>query len=582
VFFFAGNPRTGDFQCLWKSLLAVGTTVLFGGSEVEVFVFLTIIGSLSFAVYRLKQELDVKQQAAAEAAEKAARAAAEAANVMAAAKAGALRTFVMGPAPAAAAPPPAPPMPTGVDLEIPACGVDVFSGVLQAGAVYRLRFSGAYRYNGSYTADALYYKHFHSSYGGLTIDGKGLREQDSCQEDRKNSNYTCLVEASGKRLRFNLNPAGGYETDGSLMVNIEQLPAGTKTAQMLEQEEFKKSAESSRSREKQRHAEACHLKAQELKRFVHCHENFLDAKFRTEYLRNHEQEILTVLRQQWTQDYEAVFADPTLVAALRADAPEVLRWHEERIRLIQAAERAQEMATMDEEPASFAVDREVTASTAPYVSQAITELFQFTELADRERRILAEDRQDRVHRPVIERYQRAIAFYYQDLARFGIRAKTPEEAEMQYFQMCPPPAPTYYEELIIRIKAGEKISADPIRARVEDLFREELKMGGQRTRAVERKNGTERNAIDERLTQVRRERADLTEFLESIGYVVEFKDYRDQQPSLVDEFMKLHEERKQIKQILEAEGDQHSAEVVDNLYAQEQAKLFEGDSSSYT
>ncbi len=153
---------------------------------------------------------------------------------------------------------------------------------------------------------------------------------------------------------------------------------------------------------------------------------------------------------------------------------------------------------------------------------------------------------------------------------------------MQYFQLCPPAAPTYYEELIVRIKAGEKVSADPIRARVEDLFREERKVVGQRARSVERKKGTERNAIDERLAQTRRERADLTEFLQSIGYVVEFKDYREQEPSLVDEFMKLHEERKQIKQMLEAEGDQKSAEVVDNLYAQQQAKLFDGDGSSYT
>jgi hypothetical protein len=470
---------------------------------------------------------------------------------------------------------------SGVDLEIPACDVDVFSSVLMAGRVYRLKFSGTYKYNGACVADAVYYDDFQSSYTGLTIDGKTLREQDSWQEDRKNHDYTCLVEAAGKRLKFRLRTPGGYQSGGGVLVNIEEMPLGTKTARMLEHEEFCKSVQTFQLQEQQRHAEACRGKVEELRRFVHCHENFLNPKFRAEYLRNHQQDLLTTLRPEWTEEYEAVFADPALVAVLKTEAPEVLRWHEERIKLILAAERAEEMPAADTAADSMAEARQITPSTMPYVSQAITELFQFTDLYSRERQALAQDRNQAAHRPNLERFRRAMAFYYEDLARFGIHAKTPEQAELQYFQRCPPPAPSYYEELTGRIKTGETVSADPIRARVEDLFREELKLKRQRGWAVERKKGGERDTIDERLALARRERHDLQGFLESIGYEVKFEDYREQEPSLGEGYLSSWEQQKKLQQILMEAGDEEAAKQVGELFAGERAKLLEQDSSGY-
>src|SRR5262249_25672237 len=102
-------------------------------------------------------------------------------------------------------------------------------------------------------------------------------------------------------------------------------------------------------------------------------------------------------------------------------------------------------------------------------------------------------------------------------------------------------------------------------------------------RAVERKDQAERSAIDERLEAVREERSELTAFLQAIGYEVVFRDYREQpEASLVEEFLKLYGEKKEILKTLEAEGDSETAEHVKALYAQEQARLFEDDNSSYS
>ncbi len=486
-------------------------------------------------------------------------------------------------APQPQAPQPAQPSWPTDRLDIPACGSEICSPVLTAGTVYRLLFSGCYSYvlHGyqNETADAAYTtmgrdKTFNTAYNGLYVDGNYARSQDSWQEDRTNHWYTCLIEGKGKRVKFKLYPLGD-SADKGLTVTFEAQPAGTKTAAALEREIAEQKEKAAKA------AEVVALRSQrvaELKRMVSHQRNLLDPAYRKSYLEQFGQDILTEFRGQWEKEYDDVFGDKELLAALTQDAPEVLRWYQARNGMILAAERAAVM------PASTAPApmRQITPSTMPYVSQVITELFQFTEVFDRHKLALAQDRNPAAHRPIMDNCSRGLQFYYEQLRLFGIHARTPEEAEQQYFRLCPPPAPTYYEQLMTRIRAGESAGWEPIRSRIEDLYREDLKLHVQRKRAVERKSISERDAIDQQLVAERKERGELTDFLKSINVAVEFKDYRDQEASLLEELKNLIEEKSAAVKLFEAQNDPEGAEAIKNLYAEQQAKLFEQDTASYT
>ncbi|HEV8413026.1 MAG TPA: hypothetical protein VGQ49_05495 [Bryobacteraceae bacterium] len=91
-----------------------------------------------------------------------------------------------------------------------------------------------------------------------------------------------------------------------------------------------------------------------------------------------------------------------------------------------------------------------------------------------------------------------------------------------------------------------------------------------------------RDAIDDRLSVIRQESTGLRDFLKGIGCSVEFPDYREREESREDAFFKLMEEKQKIITVLKQQGDEQGVEHVEALYAQEQARLFEAEDSSYT
>jgi hypothetical protein len=133
-----------------------------------------------------------------------------------------------------------------------------------------------------------------------------------------------------------------------------------------------------------------------------------------------------------------------------------------------------------------------------------------------------------------------------------------------------------------RISAGETVSPDAVQNRLEDLFREEIILQAKRRRMIRYHKENVRDAIDDRLSVIRQESTGLRDFLKGIGCSVEFPDYREREESREDAFFKLMEEKQKIITVLKQQGDEQGVEHVEALYAQEQARLFEAEDSSYT
>lgn len=502
-------------------------------------------------------------------------------------------------------------------------GCEVFTPQpLLAGEVYKLTFTGTYVFTyGVFTdntdsADAVYHTqytpNFRTPYKGLSVNGN-RGSFDTWREDRSIHEYSCLFEGTGKRVPLCLNPPKGLGS-GFLTVVIELQPSGTITERLSkemaeayrlqaeeiarQQEELrqKQSAAAKAAQEAQERLRlqnerdtlrqiALDNKVKELSDMVNHQRNFLDPYFRAEYTRQYSQELLSTHREKWNADYDAVHADSALMVALKTKAPEVLDWYEHRHEMILAAERAAIIPPASLPPAPLpSGPRKITASTLPYVEQAIRELFHFTELYDRTRHQVTVDGNTATHRPIMDRSTRVVAFYYDELARFGIVASTPEEAETKFFAACPPAAPSVYEELIQQLKNGEAVAPAALCDRLEDLHREKIILQARRRASVRDDNAAEREALDRRLADIRREATDLRGFLDSIHCPIEFKDSRepDRELSLEEQFIRLYEGKKRVIEFLQKEGDQPTVDNVEALYAQEQAKLFEESSASYT
>ena len=362
------------------------------------------------------------------------------------------------PAPSAS-PPPAPPPPGVQRLDVPASGIEAFSDVLLSGRLYELNVSGICKYQlGDYGEfDALYHqnksRNFSARHDRLLIDERPLRQFDCFIEDRAIHEYSAWIEGAGKRVAVRVKD-GHHYINGSFRIDIKILPLGTRSPNDLrrEQEEREKAirfqqmlAERQKAEQQQRATDA-ERKINELKRRVHQNRNFLDAEFRREYVRKNSAALLANLRQGWTNEYDAIFNNPELVAKLKDVAPEVLDFYELRMGMILEAERAQIVTASSSATAPPPLtNRQITATTMGHVSKCIQELFQFTEMFDRESQALALDKNEQGHEPKLSRAIAGMAFCYEDLQKFGIDADSPEAAEMQFFQLCPPPAPTYYE-----------------------------------------------------------------------------------------------------------------------------------------
>jgi hypothetical protein len=499
------------------------------------------------------------------------------------------------PAPCAPPPPP-PPLPPGVQrLDVPATGIEAFSDVLLAGRLYEINVSGTCKYQfGDYSEfDAAYQqnmaKNFSQRHDRLLVSERPLRQCDRFIEDRATHTYSAWIEGAGTRLSFRVKDGHDY-VNGGFRVDIEVLPQGTRSPSDLRREHEEREeairfqqvlAERQKAEQARREAEA-ERRVDELKRRVHHNRNFLDAEFRREYVRKNSAALLSNLRQEWTNEYDTIFSDAELIARLRNVAPEVLDFYNCRINMILDAERVQ-IVPISPVPAAAppSANRQITATTMGHVSKSIQELFQFTEMFDRQSQALALDENEQAHESKLSRAIAGMAYCYKDLKRFGIDADSPEAAEMQFFQLCPPPAPTVYEELIQKLKKRKSVPPDALCERLEDLHREKIILQARRRASIRQGDDQERDDIDRRLADVRREATEIKAFLEAIKVPVEFKDRheREQELSLEEKFIQLYSGKKRVIDYLTKEGDPQAVENVEALYAQEQARLFEQDSS---
>ncbi len=508
-------------------------------------------------------------------------------------------------------------------MSLPPNGRECFTPVpLLYGRVYRFTFSGTYSYwsrrPGRWlSADA---RNHEDADGNLRVRYEGLEIDHSTNlagfvQDRPNNTYSCLVEGSSQKMALLLKNPTRDTVTGRVEVNIELLPEGTLSpraeieaaaaeeenraaaeqeaqaaaaaAEVLayrQAEERKHQEAQAKEREKARAKAAEHetaLKARvlELKVMVHHNANLFDDAYLRRLVQLQQEDILGN-KDKWMAEYEAISKDRELHQALEQNAPEVLDWFERRVELLRAAER---LGVMPPEMALEFRPRPITSRTLVSVEESITRLFELRAEVE----LLRE--QELVSGYSVVGYKRMqgllkVMDYLFDLLKlYGIKAVTPEEAEEEFCRICPhQPVFTLYESLMTRIASGETVGPEAIRARLEDLFREEVILQAKRRRMVRVHRETVRDAIDERLSTIRQENTQLRDFLRSIGCSVEFPDYRAREETREEQFFKLIAEKQKIIEILRTQGDEEGVEHVEALYAQEQARLFEADEGAYT
>jgi hypothetical protein len=498
---------------------------------------------------------------------------------------------------------PVPARPSGVPqlgpgLVVPATGREVFSEKLQPGVCYRVVVSGVY----SYSPPALFFKRYGQAdavylataqgnfsaryyeccdeYHGVQVNGRPLPEQDSYTEDRHSHEYSFLVEGKGERLAFQLFPPKHTSSDGSLSVSVRVAPAGVKTS-VGRADENARRAQREEKLERLRAQYGAKVAALQAK--VREEGNFLDPAFCRDFLAKHQDQLLHDLRHAWEREHQHTCSDPGLIEALRAFAPEVLTWFDRKIELVNAAER-QAVMLPEAESSATSAPRQLTATTLPFVEQAIAKLFRLTEQLVEEGAALAGDRNENLHRPELQRLSRQLAFWYGELRRFGIDAATPEEAEIQMFPKCPPPVPSIYEEMMQRMRAGEKLSPDPLVHRLQDLSATERKFRGWRQSAIYQHRLEDVDMLDRRLESLRHEVVELKSFLDSIGCAVDLRPSRppeQREPNLEEQIMRLSNMEKRLKEHFASMGQPERAEQLEAMFANEVARLFAPDDETY-
>jgi hypothetical protein len=475
-------------------------------------------------------------------------------------------------------------------LTVPAIGQTVFTPhALLKERIYQLTFSGYYEYYAhgvKRIADAVYLlDRPYSRYSGLYIGSLSAGDGDlaAWTEDTIYDKYTCLYEGTGEPLSIRLGCPDGGISKSALAAEVRLLPPDTPPIRA----EIQKRAEARAARERIHEEEKRRQRLQELgarvtelRLMLRRSRNLLDEDYRRQFVVNNHSQILAELRHVWSKEYDALMNDSDLLAALRAEDPEIVELYERRMDMVLLAER------WDVSPTDVVPDRgplPLTARTIPVVENLISDLYQFRNERDRLRLLQATNGNSEASRGELQMAIRKTAFCFEELKRYGIVASTPEEAEEQFRKLYPSePAATYYEELQAKVRGGEQVSADPIRERLEDLHREKIMRSGQRRGAVRAGDMDEIKEIDDRLVVIRREFTELKDFLEQKGEKIEFKDYRDREESLADQFFKLYQQKQQVIGVLNAGGDSESAGHVEALYAEQIQKLFTQSAQNYT
>lgn len=528
-----------------------------------------------------------------------------------------------------------PPNPNVVHMKLPATGREVFTPPLLPDRVYHVRVSGTYEFwrFGGRKADALFYTdrrgNFSVRYDGLSVEGRSVANGTfDASGDRYLHEYTFQVDGGGRRLPVQLNPPRGGDSGGFLSLTIELLPPETLTlrarregearakaekeeaaARCREQEaqlQAKASAEAEASRREEEAAAQAEARQQQQQEAaqkrqalvrarvadlvlqVHAQRNLLDAEYRAHFIRQNRGEILTKLGPIWTNEYRQLMSHQDLVATLEQQAPQVLRWYEARLEMMVSAERLQVIPP--DEPAVLHGPLPLTPHAVPYLEYIVGELYRLRGDYLELRNDKGYERNAGPASEAVNHISGLTVFYLEQLKRYGIDVTTPEQAEEQFQHLRPPQPPAlpppldWYQQFRERVLAGDEVVANGLLERLQNLHDEKRILSAQRRAAIRAGRLHHREAIDERLAEIRGEVANVHSFLKSAGIPVELKDPREpeKEESRRERFLKLYQEKQQIVGMLQTEGDEETIEHVEGLYAQEQAKLFDADEEHYT
>jgi hypothetical protein len=494
---------------------------------------------------------------------------------------------------------------TTIQTKLRADGREVFTPPLLAGRVYRLSFIGDYAYEderGSLcSADVAYRsdgnRNLTIPYHSLFIDDLPAddAEIENWTENRATKEYSCLFEGSGREIPIRLH--GPCRSDDWVVFRLELLPVDTPSVKVrVEQRRHQRQNQALRDqlraerRKRQADLEAAEqaeaawqetLRAavRSQQHMVHANRNIFDPQFREAFVRQYQREILQTWRPTWTSEYTDVMGHSQLVAALKQEAPEVLRWHEERLEMILLAERLSVIHPQIPGNA-VAAPIPISARTIAQVEGLINELFRFRQEYDTsEQREAREGKDWSAWRKTL---LRMMGCNFEQLKRYGIYAQTAEDAEQKFLSLCPrEPVKTVYEIQQEKIEEGQRVGVDILIERVKDLFREECILVVHRKNAIRSKRWSDQEEIDQRLAASRGEYAYWVDFLRLRGFPIELRE-REHEESLEEGIVRLCQAKIRVKKLLEQLGDPDGVDAVEALYAEETAKLFKPNSESYT
>lgn len=295
-----------------------------------------------------------------------------------------------------------------------------------------------------------------------------------------------------------------------------------------------------------------------------------------------------------------------LIEHLENDDPLVRRWAAERAQEAQIAAQQRKQYELDHEQ-GVAAQRERAQQAAIRTQQAAIEKYrrvvrnQRNFLDEKYRNAYVQRNQRRILTELGPCWQREYDQLLSDEHIAAIRAKAPEvltfyelrldmyfTAERQdVFRVEPkpiitPPPQSYYAELKQKLKAGENVPIQPLRDRIQDLYRQKIILEAKRRDAVRHGRKAEIREIDAELEIVRREITDGLSVIEARGHSVDFGGHREREESMEETFFQDYRTEQRIIAQLTGNGDLQTAEAVKALYAERRAKLFQQDAESYT
>ena len=259
-----------------------------------------------------------------------------------------------------------------VRLLIPPDGSEVFLPLLDPHCVYQISVHGTFKFSESTGwfssrdayADALYRTNevgnFSLGHECLKLAGvpvrrtlRSIQPEVMREEDRAAHRYSFRIDGTQKKISASFLLRFEKQKDnptGTLTLTLEVLPEGTpspnaarrKEEAALEQTnegERVRRAAAARAQDEQKRSAALHMKLESFRLRVQCQSHFLDPILQREFAARDSKEILQCWQPLWVKEYCEFMKDVEFKKFAEEQAPEVQKWLEARVKIVQLAER---------------------------------------------------------------------------------------------------------------------------------------------------------------------------------------------------------------------------------------------------